>query len=197
MPAMPPARIEPLFVADQLALDFLNTSLRLKGEECELLASDRDVRRWLELAGLTEERERLPSYESGALLSSAITLRQILSDLVLRRKAGKHIDPTGLNAYLARGRQDVQLVSERGGGLRVINVFGRATPEQLLTPVALSGAELLATGDFALVRKCGSEECVLQFYDRTKSHRRRWCSMATCGNRHKVETFRRRQADGD
>jgi predicted RNA-binding Zn ribbon-like protein len=72
--------------------------------------------------------------------------------------------------------------------------FEKATPEQLLMPVALSGAELLASGNFDLVRACESAECVLQFYDRTKSHRRRWCSMATCGNRHKVAAFRARDA---
>jgi predicted RNA-binding Zn ribbon-like protein len=31
------------------------------------------------------------------------------------------------------------------------------------------------------------------FYDRTKSHKRRWCSMALCGNRHKVAEFRKRR----
>jgi predicted RNA-binding Zn ribbon-like protein len=194
---MSSTRVKPLFIADQLALDFLNTWLRVEGEERDLLASDRDVRRWLELAGIMGERDHLPPYEPGSLLNAAVALRATLGDLVARRKAGKLIDPTGLNAFLARGKQDVQLVSERGGGLRLANVFGRGTPPQLLMPVALSGAELLASGDFTLVRKCGSEECLLQFYDRTKSHRRRWCSMATCGNRHKVESFRRRQASDD
>jgi hypothetical protein len=34
---------------------------------------------------------------------------------------------------------------------------------------------------------------VLVFYDTTKNHRRQWCSNSTCGNRHKVAEFRRRQ----
>ena len=53
-------------------------------------------------------------------------------------------------------------------------------------------AELVVSGDFELIRKCESDECVLWFYDRTKSHRRRWCSMAACGNRHKVAAYRER-----
>ena len=44
-----------------------------------------------------------------------------------------------------------------------------------------------------LIRECEHPDCVLWFYDRTKSHRRRWCSMALCGNRHKVAEFRKRQ----
>ncbi|WP_327229156.1 CGNR zinc finger domain-containing protein [Achromobacter xylosoxidans] len=31
------------------------------------------------------------------------------------------------------------------------------------------------------------------FHDKTKSHRRRRCSMALCGNRMKVAAFRSRQ----
>jgi predicted RNA-binding Zn ribbon-like protein len=52
---------------------------------------------------------------------------------------------------------------------------------------------LLATGDFSLVRRCENAACVLWFYDRTRSHHRRWCSMARCGNRHKVAAFRKRR----
>jgi predicted RNA-binding Zn ribbon-like protein len=66
----------------------------------------------------------------------------------------------------------------------------------MLAPVAEWAADLLADGDFELIRRCESEECVLWFYDRTKSHHRRWCSMATCGNRHKVAQYRMRQQNG-
>jgi predicted RNA-binding Zn ribbon-like protein len=36
---------------------------------------------------------------------------------------------------------------------------------------------------------------VLYFYDTTKNHRRQWCSAASCGNRHKVSQFRKRQGE--
>jgi predicted RNA-binding Zn ribbon-like protein len=52
----------------------------------------------------------------------------------------------------------------------------------------------LVAGDFSLIRRCEHPECVLWFYDRTKAHKRRWCSMALCGNRHKVAQFRKRKA---
>jgi predicted RNA-binding Zn ribbon-like protein len=63
-------------------------------------------------------------------------------------------------------------------------------------PVAEAVATLLAKGDFSLVRKCESPDCTLWFHDRTKSHHRRWCSMALCGNRMKVAAFRARQKGG-
>jgi predicted RNA-binding Zn ribbon-like protein len=67
--------------------------------------------------------------------------------------------------------------------------------ESLLVPVAQAVAVLLTEGDFSLVRQCEGSECVLWFYDHTKAHRRRWCSMALCGNRMKVAAFRARQRD--
>jgi predicted RNA-binding Zn ribbon-like protein len=54
----------------------------------------------------------------------------------------------------------------------------------------LQDSKLIAPGDLALIRKCESDKCVLWFYDTTKGHKRRWCSMATCGNRHKIRKFR-------
>jgi len=36
------------------------------------------------------------------------------------------------------------------------------------------------------VKACQNPQCVLLFYDTTKNHARRWCSMAACGNRAKV-----------
>jgi predicted RNA-binding Zn ribbon-like protein len=64
----------------------------------------------------------------------------------------------------------------------------------LLGPVAEAVAQLLAEGNFALVKQCEHPDCILWFYDRTKSHKRRWCSMAQCGNRYKAAQFRKRSS---
>jgi predicted RNA-binding Zn ribbon-like protein len=36
------------------------------------------------------------------------------------------------------------------------------------------------------VRQCAHEECILYFLDLSKSGKRKWCSMETCGNRKKA-----------
>ncbi len=59
-------------------------------------------------------------------------------------------------------------------------------PAQLLWPVAESACDLLCYADLTLVKKCENPICVLFFYDTTKNHSRRWCSMSVCGNRMKV-----------
>jgi predicted RNA-binding Zn ribbon-like protein len=108
---------------------------------------------------------------------------------------------SGVRTYLAEKgiSLDPELVlptldraCQHRGPLRVVRRYERDTPEQWLMPLAESAAQLLAEEDFGLVRKCESSECTLYFYDRTKSHRRRWCSMATRGARHKVSNFRAR-----
>ncbi|MDQ3748968.1 MAG: CGNR zinc finger domain-containing protein [Acidobacteriota bacterium] len=66
-------------------------------------------------------------------------------------------------------------------------------PRQLLAPIAESAADLLCYGNSAYLKKCESSDCVLYFYDTTKNHSRRWCSMAGSGNRAKAAAFYRRQ----
>jgi len=65
---------------------------------------------------------------------------------------------------------------------------------KILQSLINAAAELIGAGDFALVKRCEHPECVYWFYDNTKSRRRRWCSMALCGNRYKVAQHRLRTA---
>jgi len=62
----------------------------------------------------------------------------------------------------------------------------------LLAAVARSAAEIIAEGSQARLRMCANPSCSLYFFDASRTHRRRWCSMAICGNRHKVSSFARR-----
>lgn len=65
--------------------------------------------------------------------------------------------------------------------------------EWLLAAIARSAAEIIAEGLEARLRKCANPRCNLFFCDISRTHRRRWCSMAVCGNRHKVKSFARRR----
>ena len=48
-------------------------------------------------------------------------------------------------------------------------------------------------GSFQHLKTCASEDCRAVFYDRSKNHSGRWCSMEVCGNRAKVRAWRERQ----
>ncbi len=48
-------------------------------------------------------------------------------------------------------------------------------------------------GGWSRIRVCDAPECSTAFFDSTRSRTRRWCSMATCGNRAKVSEHRQRK----
>jgi hypothetical protein len=51
-------------------------------------------------------------------------------------------------------------------------------------------------GSWSHMKECASPTCHSVFYDRSKNHSGKWCSMQSCGNQHKVRAWReRRRAD--
>lgn len=181
-------------LGDHPALDILNTVSRVDGELVDSLQSDHDVSQWLGSFGWPIEND-ISNLRPTSLLHATRILREEIRTLVEKLKNGKRLDLKNLNAFLAEAQSYSELVSPKNGTISLRRQWRQRTPEQVLAPLAESAADLLATGDFSLIRRCEDAECVLWFYDRTKSHRRRWCSMTRCGNRHKVAAFRKRQQD--
>lgn len=183
--------IRPPLIADHPALDLLNTVNRVDGGPREFWRSDADVARWLRdtrmAPGATESAP-------AGLLKSALALREVIRDLVVQRKAGGSANPSSLNAYLEQAAGYPRLVWSPPQPPQLERVRCQETAEHWLAPLAESAAGLLVDGDFDRIKECEHPDCTLWFYDRAKSHRRRWCSMAVCGNRHKVSAFRLRQA---
>ena len=170
--------------------------MRVNGELVDFLQRDEDVLRWLERAAFP-----VPQIGSdtapGSLLDAARTLRENIRSLVETRKAGHRGDPSVLNRFLAEAQSHPRLVWNKPRSLTIDRVRRQDTPAGILAPVTEAAADLLATGDFTLVKRCEDETCVLWFSDQTKSHHRRWCSTALCGNRHKVAAYRKRhRAEG-
>jgi predicted RNA-binding Zn ribbon-like protein len=178
-------------VGDHPALNFINT-LRMDGSELsDTWQSDEDVAVWIVREGL---RDTLPSttWPNGALLRRARALREIARKAVEARKAKKMLSLGELNGFLEQSVSHCVVSAKSRIDLHFERVHRQKTVEQYLAPVAEVVAELLSHADFDLVRHCEGGQCVLWFYDRTKAHRRRWCSPQLCGNRSKVAAFRAR-----
>ena len=176
-------------LGDHLALDLLNTEARVQGQTFDFWTSNQDVLRWLAQNGVAQTGKQTAPAD---LLQRGRELRAVVRDLVTARKQGARVDIDALNHFLHPHLTSLQLQRDGEGHLVMTRVARGDTTASLLGPVAEAAAELLAEGDFTLVRQCEHEDCVLWFYDRTKSHKRRWCSMALCGNRHKAAQFRKR-----
>jgi predicted RNA-binding Zn ribbon-like protein len=85
-------------------------------------------------------------------------------------------------------------VQRSGGAWRLApgeRAFGSRT---LLARIAEDFARFLSSADPRLLRRCANEQCSLYFYDTSKNHKRRWCSMEYCGNRAKAAGHRARLA---
>jgi predicted RNA-binding Zn ribbon-like protein len=185
-------RVRALFLAGHLALDFVNTRMRVGDSLVDLLQSDDDVLIWFKQAGLatpTIGDEPKPLN----LLRSARMLRKDVRSLIENRKGGGRGDPSVLNKFLAAGCSYSQLVWSKPSKLRVETVRRQESAESIFVSVAEAAVDLLTMHDFNLVKRCEDPTCVYWFLDQTKSHRRRWCSMELCGNRHKVAAYRARR----
>jgi predicted RNA-binding Zn ribbon-like protein len=179
------------FVGDHLAINFINTRRMVEGQLTDTLQSDSDVKAWLRRLEVPVAKGTLPcSY--GVLLQGARGLREIALAAVQDRKSGKKPSLVALNRFLADAPSHAVLTTDDARNIRVTRVYGKETVEAFLAPVAEAVADLLADGDFDLVRHCEGNACVMWFYDRTKGHRRRWCTSTGCGNRAKVAAFRAR-----
>jgi predicted RNA-binding Zn ribbon-like protein len=67
---------------------------------------------------------------------------------------------------------------------------------EALARVATPLVEAIAAGATDRFRICANDGCRWVFEDASRAGRRRWCDMATCGNRAKVARYRSRRRGG-
>lgn len=183
-----------LFVANDLALDFINSAYGPGTAPVDVLEDDPAVMDWLAAAGVLEAGAVAVPNGVAAL---AVALRDEARELVAAARAGRPFQATVVNTVLEAGRPIVQLQSTTdGAGPCVVERRRDDSAESLLEPIAVALGRLLAGGDLQHVRECEAHDCTLLFHDTTKSRKRRWCSMALCGNRMKVAAFRSRKQVG-
>jgi predicted RNA-binding Zn ribbon-like protein len=195
-------------LGDHPALAFLNsTAAPAPGTRVELIGDGRSYLGWLELAGLIDTADAGAVTRAfspaglDAVAAEAVRLREWLRPVIaawataaspaLPEDARDH-----LNEVLALGRRFARIEPGAGGPPLLRERRSWDDARQLLVPPAEAAAELLAGEDRHLVRHCEGPACTLWFYDRTKSHRRRWCSMSACGNREKARKHRERDRTG-
>lgn len=182
--------IAPL-VGDDLALDFINTRYGTGDDLHECLLDDACVLEWLKRAGLLPSGfDRAPA----GLLALALELREHARLLVNAAKASEHSDPSVINNVLEVGLPRKELRwNDVSKTYQAVEQRRDSSPASLLEPIARAVVDLLTNTALDRVKQCEAHDCTLMFRDLTKSHRRRWCSMASCGNRMKVAAFRQRQ----
>jgi len=149
--------------------------------------SDRNaLERWLVAHGLMESGQEI----SDADLTNAIAVREAIRG-VIGANTGATIYP--LDIATLNGAAAASRLRARFGA------DGKARLEPEAGGVAGAMGRLVATvftamadDDWSRLKLCGSSTCRWAFYDRSRNHSSRWCTMASCGNRQKARRFRQR-----
>lgn len=201
----PPA----IFVADSLGLDFLNSVATPVDTPVDWLDSGDGLLSWLAQARLVpadvlnELKARAMPGELDKVADQARALREWFRGFVrnhmgrpLTRKALHELSP--LNRLLEHDEAFSQISRHQPGDgdcleLRMMRHW--RSPESLLLPIGETLARFVCEVDFTDVKACEGPGCTLVFVDRTRRQARRWCSMASCGNRAKQAAHRSRLRD--
>jgi predicted RNA-binding Zn ribbon-like protein len=196
------ARREVVKIEGDLAVEFANT-VHAPGDPAGALHSWSDLVDFLELRGGVAPGDGAVLRAMGATearrcasaFAEAMRLRETIRAM-LGAMAGKRSLRTQwvaeVNRALASGAGASRLVRQ-GGGWRLGLAPGPAGPLRVLAPIAGAVADLAASGRSVEIGKCANPRCLLYFRDRSRTRRRRWCSMAVCGNRMKVAAHIRRR----
>ena len=136
------------------------------------------------------------SSSANALLQRAAELCVAIREAFHARVHGRRLSEESVNTInrvlrITEGHDELVLRDERW---RLEFVAAESSSEWLLAAIARSAAEILSEPPPGGLRLCLNPNCGLFFYDASPTHRRRWCSMAVCGNRQKVAAFARRRA---
>lgn len=195
MPTMATARLpQPVHDADdsspapgdlELVRGLLSLHDHVSGVSDSLEPTTDTLTWWLRANELVRSSDRLDD----AGLAWALEIREALVAKV-RENAGEKMDPelierlnaaaaeTGLRPTFDEPRLKTNAVGVHGAIARLLGIAFLAELD----------------GSWHRFRVCADPTCATVFYDRSKNHSAKWCSMASCGNRNKARAFRERHA---
>ena len=195
-----------IFVADTLGLDFLNSIATLVDTPVDWIDDGDGLLHWLAQAKLVpadvldELKRRAMPGELDKVADQARALREWFRGFVrkhmgqpLTPKAVRELEP--LNRLLERDEAFCRIVAHHyndGDRLELQGMRRWRSPESLLLPIGEALGRFVCDENFSDVKACEGQGCTLMFADRTRGRARRWCSMATCGNRAKQAAHRNR-----
>ena len=190
-----------IFIGERLWLDFVNTDDLRRGVRFDALREFEAFVQWLEAAnvldgeraaGLRRRAQQQPSGAAAALVDA----RRVRASLRTLAERGNTTEKARIDTLT-----EINRILGRSAGTRRLEPKGDGTFARsfvpvgdafagLMIPVVESAADALVLGELARIRRCADGRCPRVFFDGTKNGRRRWCDMATCGNRAKAARHR-------
>ncbi len=189
------------FIGNHPALDLANTLVATKEGPLDLLSDFSSLCSWMAQAKLMSANEAASIAKKWTLEQGEQFLTQVKSyragikGLVAELQSTDQV-PTSFieetNRLMRCANAVLQIKPLRAKACARSWPLDWEKPDSVLGLIAETGVHLVSDCDLSLVRKCENPQCVLTFYDTTKNHQRRWCTMEVCGNRHKATLYRRK-----
>ena len=165
---------------------FVNTVDLESGRDA--LATPADLARWLGHHGLVAPSTVLDD----AAHARALAFREALRSFLFGNH-GDPVDPAAVQTLNAvAGSAPLHVRFAAGGGAELEPM--KAGVEGALGMLASLVYHAMREGTWERLKACRRDSCQWAFYDASRNRSGAWCTMATCGNRSKVEAHRRRAA---
>lgn len=171
-----------LWVGNHPGIDLCNTAPVVDGRSFDLLSRPEDLDRWLREAHVAGPNS---AAASNATLAWTHRFRTALTELLSARDH-RYRELKAVNALLT---DQARPVIETSGQVDLHADDPQARLRLDLTKLAAGAIAL----DPTRVRQCAENQCVLLFFDTSRSGTRRWHDMATCGNRAKAASHHARR----
>ncbi len=189
-------------VAPAVGLAFVNTLEHDRGRTHERLRTIGQALRWLHdhrLLHLDTYRERKAAWEADAeagdrALERIHRMRRAMRELMDATVDGRAPDRRELEAVNRALRTPYTYVLvPAADGVSLDHRHEGDPIEGALARLVESLAREVSQGRPERLRVCAEPSCRWVFLDTSRSGRRKWCDMSTCGNRAKVARHRDRQ----
>lgn len=190
------------FCGGHVVLDFVNTAAGLNRDPRDWLDGYARLVEWAELAGICDPalrreliaQDRASPRRGQVALGRIRLLRSALYALIHSIRDGtrpRAVAVDELQQWCRHGGTELQLRWHRDGSLR--SSVESCGLDLIGVTIALAAAELLSQPLVGQLGVCAGRNCGWLFLDMSKSRRRRWCDMKTCGNAAKASRHYRRQ----
>jgi predicted RNA-binding Zn ribbon-like protein len=193
------------FDAGRLPLDFANTAdWHASHQPSEMLETYPDLVAWSEEAQLLNKSEaknllaqaKSSPKESEQALKKAVALRDAIYRIISSYAVGgtpNDGDLKKFNKALTSGLKKTR-ITPSSQGFEWTWDKSNSSFDHMLWPLLRSTAELLTSQDIKRVGQCADDRgCGYLFYDTSRNHSRRWCTMEGCGNRAKAKRHYQRK----
>lgn len=185
----------------ETAFDFLNTLELEDGALVERLVSLDAAATWLADNGVVPDPSVIvdlghSAAERTALLARIVATRTALRDVtdaVAHERAPDSAAVDAVNRALA-GRERIEIIAAEDG-VRLGHSHVGDPIDDLLARIADSIVREIGGSREDRIRICANDTCRWIFFDESRAGRRRWCDMATCGNRAKARRHRERRRE--